>query len=175
MGALTVGKTIVCECPKCEGLWVDVASFEQICAEREGEAPAVSLGPASSSPTAPVNDLRLENIRYIKCPECGTLMNRVNFAHCSGVVVDVCQGHGSWFDRDELRRIIEFIRRGGLIIARTREIDNLKAEKSRLSQSPALGSIEPVGSFDGFRGGKGRATLVVQAAAELLDFFISSK
>ena len=102
-------------------------------------------------------------------------MNRVNFAHCSGVVVDVCQGHGSWFDRDELRRIIEFIRRGGLIIARTREIDELKAEKSRLSQSPALGSIEPVGSFDGFHDGEGRATLVVQAAAELLDFFISSK
>ena len=41
-------------------------------------------------------------------------MNRVNFARCSGVIVDVCRGHGTWFDRDELSGIVQFIRGGGL-------------------------------------------------------------
>ena len=36
-------------------------------------------------------------------------MNRVNFAHCSGVVIDICKGHGTWFDRDELSKIVDFI------------------------------------------------------------------
>jgi hypothetical protein len=32
-------------------------------------------------------------------------MNRVNFAEYSGVVVDVCREHGTWFDADERQRI----------------------------------------------------------------------
>ena len=47
--------------------------------------------------------------------------NRINFAKCSGVIVDVCKGHGTWFDRDELTRIVEFIRGGGLDAARAKE------------------------------------------------------
>jgi Zn-finger nucleic acid-binding protein len=56
-------------------------------------------------------------------------MNRVNFANFSGVIVDVCRQHGTWFDRDELRRIVEFIRAGGLDKARAREIQNLEADR----------------------------------------------
>ena len=48
-------------------------------------------------------------------------MNRINFARCSGVIVDICKGHGTWFDRDELSRIVEFIHGGGLDASRTRE------------------------------------------------------
>ncbi|MFN2453162.1 MAG: zf-TFIIB domain-containing protein [Pyrinomonadaceae bacterium] len=55
------------------------------------------------------------------CPECAQLMNRVNFAHCSSVIVDVCKEHGTWFDSDELRRIVEFIHAGGLTAARAQE------------------------------------------------------
>ena len=47
-----------------------------------------------------------EKIRYIPCPICHELMNRVNFANFSGVIVDVCREHGTWFDRDELRRAL---------------------------------------------------------------------
>jgi Zn-finger nucleic acid-binding protein len=41
-------------------------------------------------------------------------MNRMNYAHCSGVIIDICRPHGIWFDRDQLRQIIEFIRAGGM-------------------------------------------------------------
>jgi len=60
-------------------------------------------------------------------------MNRVNFANCSHVVVDVCKQHGTWFDRDELRRIVEFIRAGGLESARAREMAELEERRRQLS------------------------------------------
>ena len=48
--------------------------------------------------------------------------------------MDVCKGHGSWFDRDELRRIVEFIRSGGLEASRAREKSELQEERRRLNQ-----------------------------------------
>jgi Zn-finger nucleic acid-binding protein len=62
------------------------------------------------------------------------MMNRINFARCSGVIVDVCKGHGTWFDRDELSRIVEFIRGGGLEASRVREKEEIQDERRRLSQ-----------------------------------------
>src|SRR2546430_1506958 len=35
MQPVLIGATAVSECFKCEGLWLDVASFEKICADRE--------------------------------------------------------------------------------------------------------------------------------------------
>ena len=59
-------------------------------------------------------------------------MNRINFARCSGVIVDICKGHGTWFDRDELSRIVEFIRGGGLEASRAREKEEIHEERRRL-------------------------------------------
>src|SRR5258705_13880277 len=59
-------------------------------------------------------------------------MNRINFARCSGVIVDVCKGHGTWFDRDELSRIVEFIRGGGLEAARDKEKAQLEEARREL-------------------------------------------
>jgi Zn-finger nucleic acid-binding protein len=41
-------------------------------------------------------------------------MTRTNFAGHSGIVVDVCREHGTWFDRGELGSALEFVRAGGL-------------------------------------------------------------
>src|SRR5262249_51132842 len=71
-------------------------------------------------------------VRYIPCPQCGQLMNRMNFARCSGVIVDVCKGHGTWFDHDELREIVEFIRTGGLELSREKEKRELEFERAQL-------------------------------------------
>ena len=173
MGALKLGPTDVCECPKCDGIWVETASFEKICAEREGEEPVATLGVAGSVPGPGFQEVTLERVRYIKCPECQTVMNRVNFARCSGVIIDVCREHGSWFDADELRRIIEFIRRGGLMTARLREIEELKAEKNRLTQSPGVGDNPTWHAFGPSHYGETRASLVVEAASALLDHLFS--
>jgi len=120
--AVTLGTLNMHECTKCEGLWVGVETFNGICADRDKQAAV--LGGASPQPVP--FDPSVDEIRYLRCPECATLMNRVNFAGRSGVIIDVCRGHGTWFDRDELRHIVEFIRAGGLEEAREREIRRLK-------------------------------------------------
>jgi Zn-finger nucleic acid-binding protein len=129
LGKILVGKTPLRECDLCDGLWVDMASFEQICADREQRSAvlgAANFAAARKNVSAP------GIVRYVPCPECGQLMNRVNFARCSGVVVDVCKGHGTWFDRDELTLIVEFIRDGGLDEARSREKAQLEEASRRL-------------------------------------------
>ena len=133
MSSLTIGSTPVRECEKCLGLWLDVASFEKLCVDREQQS--VVLGTASLAPTHAVQQRKKES--YVPCPECLQLMNRINFARCSGVIVDVCRGHGTWFDRDELSRIVEFIRGGGLEASRAREKEEIKEERQRLWEEQA--------------------------------------
>jgi len=129
MSTVVIGGCNLRECPRCEGIWVDADSLQQICADREKQAAV--LGMANPLPEPAEGDIE-KNIRYIPCPVCSKLMNRVNFAHCSHVVVDVCTPHGTWFDKDELRRIVEFIRAGGLETARAREIADLETQRRQL-------------------------------------------
>ena len=138
MEMVTIGSTSVRECPGCDGLWVDRNSFERICAEKEQQR-GVLGHPSQVSPSTPQ---AAHQIRYIPCPECRKLMNRVNFANCSGVIVDVCREHGTWFDRDELRRIIEFIRAGGLEISREKKRAELIQQEQRLRRLQAASLAE---------------------------------
>ena len=133
MPPVVIGAKRVRECARCGGLWVDAATFEQICLDREQQSAVLMGGGGSSSPASLRASSRGEpgRVRYVPCPECGQLMNRVNFAHCSGVVVDICKGHGTWFDRDELAEVVSFIRGGGLEAARAREKQQI-AEERRL-------------------------------------------
>ena len=129
----TIGSTAVLECERCLGLWLDVTSFAKICADREQQSAV--LGSASIAPTHAVYET--SKVNYAPCPECSQLMNRINFARCSGVIVDVCKGHGTWFDRDELSHIVEFIRDGGLEASRAREKNEIKEERRRLFEQQA--------------------------------------
>ena len=132
LGSVKVGATNLRECVRCGGLWVDAASFEKICADREQQSAV--LGAAAPLPERAQALAAGGRVQYVPCPACGQLMNRANFARCSGVVVDVCKGHGTWFDRDELQQIIEFIQRGGLEAARVKEKQQLSDEWQRLHQ-----------------------------------------
>jgi Zn-finger nucleic acid-binding protein len=128
MNSVTVGTTSLLECSRCEGIWLDVETLNQISADREKQVLV------AGAPTASGEDLQLEtNIRYVPCPVCHELMNRDQFAHCSHVIVDVCKPHGTWFDKDELRRAVQFIRAGGLEKARSQELEQLKDEQRRLA------------------------------------------
>jgi Zn-finger nucleic acid-binding protein len=133
MQVLTVGATTLNECENCLGLWLDVSSFEKICADREQQSAVLGQAVSMGQDQLPEPG----KVRYVPCPECSNLMNRVNFARCSGVVVDICKGHGTWFDRDELSRIVEFIQSGGLQTSRKKEKIELEEERRRLQQERA--------------------------------------
>ena len=60
-------------------------------------------------------------------------MNRVNFAHSSGVILDVCKTDGVWLDRSELQRVLGFVDAGGMTVSRARERERLVEEQRRLT------------------------------------------
>jgi Zn-finger nucleic acid-binding protein len=143
--ALTIGDAPVGECPGCGGLWLDAATLERVTTQREPQAAVLAAAGGTGDPARAVPEAQ---VRYVPCPQCGKVMNRVNFARYSGIVVDVCRGHGTWFDADELRRVVEFIRSGGLDMARDRERHALEEERRRLlaTQSPGSAGLD-AGSY----------------------------
>jgi Zn-finger nucleic acid-binding protein len=115
------------ECERCDGLWSDVSTFEKICSEKEEQSAALTyFGNRQKATLAP------SPISYVPCPQCKQLMNRSNFAHSSGVIVDLCKEHGVWFDAGELPKIIDFIASGGLEHSRQKEKIELDAERDQI-------------------------------------------
>jgi Zn-finger nucleic acid-binding protein len=169
MVGVEVGTTVVRECRTCFGLWVDLQSFEEICSDREQQSAV--LGAARFEPEqGSISRADALRVRYVPCPECAQLMNRVNFAKCSGVVIDVCKGHGTWFDARELQQIVEFIHTGGLEASRQREKRTLEEEwrKLRLEQMSARTSGDQLVGGDITIGSHSSAVL---AASELMKLF----
>jgi Zn-finger nucleic acid-binding protein len=123
---LEIGETNLRECERCDGLWIDVETFEEVCANHEKQAEVLRV----------VKEHHIHKsaskIQYVPCPDCKHLMNRNNFARISGVIVDICKQHGVWCDAEELPRIIEFIRKGGLDFARQKEIEKLETQRKML-------------------------------------------
>jgi Zn-finger nucleic acid-binding protein len=140
--ALRLGATTVRECAACGGLWVDPASIQKLCDAREEHAGVVSVLEAR----VPTNTAMPDTVRYIPCPQCKKLMNRVNFAHTSGVIMDVCKADGVWLDRGELQRVVGFVEHGGLTAAREHEKEQLADERRRLDAARA-GSATTVAGF----------------------------
>ena len=128
MQVVAIGDSKVLECAKCLGLWLNTQSFEKLCADKEQQS--VVLGNA----TLADRSIQQTKVNYVPCPECSQLMNRANFARCSGVIIDLCKQHGIWFDRNELSRIVEFIRSGGLEMSRAKEKNALEEERRQLHQ-----------------------------------------
>ena len=110
MKVIKVNGSEIDECPGCAGIWVDY--FE--------EKEALKMEPAVFT----IDELhrlrkiykplgRLEKVRYFKCPHCHNLMWRKNYMKHSGIIVDKCRDHGTFFDKGELEKAIEFIKKGG--------------------------------------------------------------
>jgi Zn-finger nucleic acid-binding protein len=118
------------ECPRCGGMFVLRDVLAEILCRAEVSGP-IPEPPRSSSP-------RLEPVSYIPCPLCHALMNRVNFGKISGVVVDVCKTHGTWFDAGELTRVVAFASSGGLQKTREREEAERKEAQRPKVQVPDL-------------------------------------
>lgn len=110
--ALPMKKPLVIErCEHCFGLFFDPGEIEIML--ENATAPATSI-----------NVKLLDNInqdryrsgqafKYLKCPVCDVMMNRVAFGHRSGVVVDRCHNHGIWLDGGEISHLLEWKRAGG--------------------------------------------------------------
>ena len=105
------GEVVVFGCTTCGGLAL----------ERAGQARALvdeTLWPALSA-----HALALQRdatravdgraLGYLHCPRCSGPLARKNFERVSGVIVDECHRHGTWFDGGELEAALAFLARGG--------------------------------------------------------------
>jgi Zn-finger nucleic acid-binding protein len=110
----------VYECLRCGGLFVSTEALTDIVARHKDRA-GTSIRPPS---------VGLDEVVYIPCPKCTVRMNRTVFGKSSGVIVDVCKQHGTWFDTRELTASLAFVERGGLELVAKREAAR-KAEEAR--------------------------------------------
>lgn len=171
MEAVAIGSTTLHECAQCGGLWVDAESFEKICADREQQATVLKAVMPQPAPAGDATRQRASNVRYVRCPECDQMMNRMNFARCSGVIVDICKKHGTWFDCNELQQLVEFIRAGGLETSRAREKEQLAEEWRKLRQEQFSTNVG-TSSHPFMTDEDDRRSIVNVTVREFLKFFL---
>ena len=161
------GDILLDECPTCHGVFLDAAALERIIREREGPSVEKVAGVASGGADTPDHPPPLPPGRamYIKCPDCENVMNRRNFGQSSGIIVDVCRAHGTWFDADELPLVIDFVTRGGLDEARAKQKARLRDEQRRAQTQARIqrmrepadpAAIHNVNAFEGILSSIGR-------------------
>ncbi|MFQ5700503.1 MAG: zf-TFIIB domain-containing protein [Acidobacteriota bacterium] len=115
------------ECDHCGGLWLSPSAVSAMRSQAEARS---RLRPFDLVPRRTRKDRSRPAVQYRKCPVCSKYMNRANYAHGSGVIVDVCKDHGSYFDPGELTSICRFIESGGLEKMRRREQARRRALQS---------------------------------------------
>jgi Zn-finger nucleic acid-binding protein len=128
------------DCGTCGGQFVAHPLLRELLHDHE-HAPH-PLGPTAKLPAVP--DPRSN---YIPCPACASLMNRKNFGGVSGVIVDVCKQHGTWFDVGELPRVLAFVAAGGLERTRKRAEEEAAVSK-RAAQVAAMTPATATSSRD---------------------------
>ena len=130
----SVGRIDLSQCHRCGGVWLSRDLFERVAADREERGTVLGALPGDQAKGV----IESEIIHYRPCPECSRMMNRTNYGRISGVILDTCKDHGLWFDKDELRRVLEFIQKGGLDKSRERQITELEDKKRQAVASQPL-------------------------------------
>lgn len=89
-------------CLGCGGLWVNAA--QAALTRAHGAASALRALAEDAARRAPFGGGTATF--NVGCPECNGTMERMAHQR-SGIVVDLCHEHGTWFDRGELQRMVE--------------------------------------------------------------------
>jgi Zn-finger nucleic acid-binding protein len=151
-------------CRHCGGQFVEHALFRSLIQHAEIAGAAIPDAPYKRPPPKAV----LERVHYRPCSVCGQMMNRKNFGGASGVIVDVCAKHGTWFDAGELPQVLEFVQTGGLVRERARELERERLARAHDREHLGAGPESTPLAFD---------SLVISGehtsfAADLLSFVV---
>jgi Zn-finger nucleic acid-binding protein len=87
-------------CGGCGGVWLSSDDAHRMLQQK-------TRAPAELARKAAAN-ARVLSVKpgTIACPECKTELSRT-VVPPSGVEIDVCAAHGTWFDRSELERVVD--------------------------------------------------------------------
>jgi Zn-finger nucleic acid-binding protein len=103
------GDGVLLTCPTCGGSWLDIPTLEKLAAGRAREAEMLAR---YRQQLHEARAMELTALRKLGCPRCAAGMMRFEYGRTSCVHIDACREHGIWFDRDELARVMQFVRSG---------------------------------------------------------------
>lgn len=93
-------------CGLCGGVWLSPSCVQRLTEQIPPQAIALATSAAQHARAA------ADTSAQIDCPLCGKQMKRTR-AVLAGIDLDSCAGHGTWYDRDEIRILAEALRRSG--------------------------------------------------------------
>ncbi|GAB6143161.1 zf-TFIIB domain-containing protein [Desulfocicer niacini] len=134
------GKFFIERCDTCMGLFFDPGELEVLL-----KASVKNVFHINRTKLDHINNTMARSqtsVRYVKCPVCEKIMNRINFGARSGVIVDRCAEHGVWLDGGELRHLFEWMKAGGrLLDQEVREAEIRRKEKEQMATKKSTDSL----------------------------------
>jgi Zn-finger nucleic acid-binding protein len=88
-------------CGACGGLWLDNDGSRRIVNTIDNEVVELASR-AEANATYEVDTVS----GGLPCPECRVTLKRVRFAKAD-LDLDICGAHGTWFDRGELKKVVD--------------------------------------------------------------------
>ncbi|MBN2345654.1 MAG: zf-TFIIB domain-containing protein [Candidatus Aminicenantes bacterium] len=119
-------KFLIERCERCLGLFFDPGELEAFLNKAVTNVHAID--PQRLNEVQNVKRRHEYPVTYIDCPVCRRLMNRINLGSRSGVIADQCREHGLWLDGGELRQLMEWMKAGGKMLHREKELEMARLE-----------------------------------------------
>lgn len=126
-------------CGTCAGFFVTHERLAELLTSPTNEPPTAPFSHERASDPGRKRDPRA----YLPCPQCHTSMSRRGFGRRSGIVVDVCTIHGTWFDPGELPEAMRFAARGGELVDGRRVSVQTSSTGGAVLVSPPASPDEP--------------------------------
>lgn len=133
-------KFLIERCERCLGLFFDPGELEAFLETAVTNVHAID--PQRLNEVQSVKRNHEYPVSYIDCPVCRRLMNRINIGSRSGVIADQCRNHGLWLDGGELRQIMEWMKAGGGLVQREKELEMARLELEQEKKKLQFGRID---------------------------------
>jgi Zn-finger nucleic acid-binding protein len=138
---LHLGKKFLIErCDRCLGLFFDPGELEALLERAVTNVHAVD--PQRLREVQNVKRSHEYPVTYIDCPVCRRLMNRINIGSRSGVIADQCREHGMWLDGGELRQVMEWMKAGGSLVQKEKELEMARLALEQEKKNLQFGKID---------------------------------
>ncbi len=89
-------------CPRGHGMWLDDRQLAAL--TRGSDDHAADQQEVEALDSSAVDSAALTSERFRSCPVCQKTLRKDIWRRASGVVIDVCDEHGTWLTREELQR-----------------------------------------------------------------------
>jgi len=133
--ALTPGETALGPapvCPSCDHAWIAPEQIEAFQDSAERRYRGDELDALRKEALARRQTMLDSDIVYCDCPGCARRMLRRTYGETSFLLVHYCAAHGYWIGAEQIRGIVDWVRRGGEVLELRRRIEHYEEETRRL-------------------------------------------